>query len=115
MFSFWSFSEFVLIVSVLFNVSYLFAQRYGMDNRTAVMKLTHLLMAMTSFIYLLVFLVDNHDRNIKNTIMEPLVYFLSHLSAVIEAYALMTAYWMVVTRRKVEWQKWQRRGYMKKL
>ena len=70
----------------------------------------YVLMAMTSFIYLLVFLGDNHDRNIKNMIIVPLVYFLSHLSTVIEAYALLTAYWTVVTRRKVEWQKWQRRG-----
>lgn len=69
-----------------------------------------ILMAMTSFIYLLVFLSDNHDRNIKNMIIVPLVYFLSHPSMLIEVYALLTAYWTLLTRRKVEWQKWQRRG-----
>ena len=70
----------------------------------------YVLMAMTSLIYLLVFLGDNHDRNIKNMFIVPLVYFLSYPSMVIEAYALIIAYWTVITRRKVEWQKWQRRG-----
>jgi poly-beta-1,6 N-acetyl-D-glucosamine synthase len=68
------------------------------------------LMSMVSFIYLLVFLGDHHDRNIKNIIILPLVYFLSHLSMTIEVFALITAYWTVITRRKVEWQKWQRSG-----
>lgn len=70
----------------------------------------YVLMAMTSFIYLLVFLEDDHNRNIKSMIIVPLVYFLSHLSTVIEVYALITAYWTVITRRKVEWQEWQRSG-----
>ena len=68
------------------------------------------LMAMSSFIYLLVFLCDDHDRNIKSMIIVPLVYVLLHLSTVIEVYALMTAYWTVITRRNVGWQKLQRRG-----
>ena len=68
------------------------------------------LMAMAAFIYLLVFLCDNHDRNIKNMIIVPLVYLLLHLSTVIEVYALMTAYWTVMARRNVEWQKVQRKG-----
>lgn len=70
----------------------------------------YVLMAMTSFIYLLVFLGDDHDRNIKSMIIVPLVYFLSHLSTVIEVFALIIAYWTMITRRKVEWQEWQRRG-----
>jgi len=75
----------------------------------------YVLMAMTSFIYLLVFVGDDHDRNIKNMIIIPLVFFLSHLSMVIEVSALIIAYWTVITRRKVEWQKWQRRGVVDKL
>jgi hypothetical protein len=70
----------------------------------------YVLMAMTSFVYLLVFLSDNHERTIKNMIILPLVYFLSHLSMVIEVYALLTAYWTMITRRQVGWQKLQRRG-----
>jgi LCP family protein required for cell wall assembly len=68
------------------------------------------LIAMSSFIYLLVFLEDNHDRNIKRMMIVPLVYFLSHLSVVIEVFALITAYVTVVARRKIEWQKRPRRG-----
>ena len=55
----------------------------------------YVLMAMTSLIYLLVFLGDNHDRNIKNMFIVPLVFFLSYPSMVIEAYALIIAYWTV--------------------
>ena len=70
----------------------------------------YVLMAMTSFIYLLVFLSDDHDRSIGNMAIIPLVYFLLHLSTLIEAYTLLTAYWTMLTRRQVAWQKLQRRG-----
>ncbi len=70
----------------------------------------YVLMAMTSFIYLLVFLSDDHDRAPGNMAIIPLVYFLLHLSTLVEVYTLLTAYWTMLTHRRVGWQKLQRRG-----
>src|SRR5579884_475744 len=70
----------------------------------------YVLMAMTSFIYLLVFLSDDHERTPGNMAIIPLVYFLLHLSTLVEVYTLLTAYWTMLTRRQVGWQKLQRRG-----
>jgi poly-beta-1,6-N-acetyl-D-glucosamine synthase len=97
--------DFVMVLSVLFTLLLYF---YSVEIVNY--SFLYALMAMTSFIYLLIFLGDNHNRNIKSIIIVPLVYFLSHLSTVIEVYALMTAYLTVITKRKVEWQKGQRRG-----
>ncbi len=70
----------------------------------------YVLMAMISFIYLLVFLSDAHERTISNMAIVPLIYFLLHLSTLIEVYTLLTAYWTMLTHRRVAWQKLQRRG-----
>jgi hypothetical protein len=70
----------------------------------------YVLIAMTSFIYLLVFLSDDHERTVGNMTIIPLIYFLLHLSTLVEVYTLLNAYWTMLTHRKVGWQKLQRRG-----